>query len=133
MGRVASYNSLAVHPGYLLQQKLKHSCFPATPAAFLLSCSASCTAQLMLFFFCSRSYFCNGSDLRRCAGKTCFSWVIPDRCKQTITASIQGEVSRRFACSNWKALCSKSLSYCEKICVSLRGKIWKASNSESSP
>jgi hypothetical protein len=26
MGQVASYNGLAAHPGYFLQQKLKHIC-----------------------------------------------------------------------------------------------------------
>ena len=67
---------------------------PGSACSRSLSCSACCKAQLMLFF-CSSSYFYNGSALRRCAGKTCFSWVIPDRCRQAVTATEQGEVLRR--------------------------------------
>jgi len=43
MGRVASYNGCAAYPGYILQQKLKHT------AAFLLTCSAYYTALPLLF------------------------------------------------------------------------------------
>jgi len=37
MGQVASYNGCAAHPGYLLQQKLKHSC----SRLHMLLCTAS--------------------------------------------------------------------------------------------
>jgi len=80
----------------MTSKKNTHSRLPGLlPAADLLSCSARCKALLMLIFFCSSSYFCNGSDLRSCAGKTCFSWVIPDQCRQAVTATQQGKVLRR--------------------------------------
>jgi hypothetical protein len=40
MGQVASYNGLAAYPGYLLQQKLKHSCSRL--------CLLLCTAYALL-------------------------------------------------------------------------------------
>jgi len=131
-GAAAGYNGFAAHPGYLLQQKLKHSRPWAFACSRFLSCSASCTTHLMLFYL-QQLLFVHGSGSAELCRENLLLLVIPDRCKQYITASYQGEVSLRFAFYNWKALCSKSLSYCEKICVSLRGNIWKASNNESSP
>ena len=65
----------------------------ACSRSFIMLCTLHSTAYAI--FFCSSSYFYNGSALRRCAGKTCFSWVIPDRCRQAVTATEQGEVLRR--------------------------------------
>ena len=54
-------------------------------------------------------------------GKPCFPWVMPYRCKQDITALAQGDVSHRLAFSNWKALCSKSLSSTQRFTSVLEG------------
>ena len=91
MGRLPAITAVLLIPDISCNKSYSIAC-PGSACSRFLSCSASCKALLMLIFFCSNSYFCNGSDLRRCAGKTCFSWVIPDRCRQDVTATEQGEV-----------------------------------------
>jgi hypothetical protein len=51
MGQVASYNGLAAYPGYLLQQKLKHSCSRLRLQHFsyhALHAALHCTASAFL-------------------------------------------------------------------------------------
>ena len=65
----------------------------ACKRSFIMLCTLHSTAYAI--FFLQQLLFLHGSDLHGCTGKTCFSWVIPDRCKQVVTATEQGEVLRR--------------------------------------